>query len=160
MKFSISWTRSWAWLLKNRRFWRLKDKTGRTLLLHRQDSQIRNITKLLMNRMGSRPQATTNSHSPDLSPLSLRMLRHLSIRSKTYNFATRSSLSLPREPSIKRTNSSKASPGIRLGTIFTALSLPKWVLTNRNFWTNMRTRAQAPQIWPQTKRIKRRGRSQ
>lgn len=155
--FSISWTKNSAWLQKRCRFWKLRGRLGMALLRRQESQQGSKLIKPLRSRMSKSPQATTSSHPPDLS-LRNSLLRHLSTRSKICNFGTRLSPFLRREPSTKRTNSSKASPGIRRGTIFIALLLQKWALTNKNFSTNMRIRFQAHQIWHPTKRIKRRGR--
>ena len=157
---SISWTRNWAWLPKSCRFWKHKDKKE-TLIFHRQDKRwlllevVFKSIKLLRNKMNNRPQATTNSHLLDLNLR--RTLRHLSMQNRICNFDTRSSLSLLREPSIKRINFNRVLPGIRREIIFTAPLHRKWVSTNKNSSTNMKIRIQVRLIWPQIKRIRRRG---
>ena len=158
--YSISWTKNWAWLPKNYRFWKHKDKKE-ILIFHRQDKrwllqeELLKSIKLLRNKMNFRLQATTNSHLLDLNRL--RTLRHLNMQNRICNFDTRSSLSLLREPSIKRISSNRVSPGIRREIIFIALLHRKWVSTNKSSSTNMKIRIQVRQIWPQIKRIRRRG---
>lgn len=158
--YSISWTRNWAWLPKNCKFWKHKDKKE-TLIFHRQDKrwllqeELSKSIKLLRIKMNFRLQATTNSHLLDLNRL--RTLRHLNMQNRICNFDTRSSLSLLREPSIKRISSNRVSPGIRREIIFIAPLHRKWVSTNKSSSTNMKIRIQVRQIWPQIKRIRRRG---